>query len=270
MDRKHLLGGAAAVMMMLSGNALAGNTASEAGLTAMVETAADQDPKALEIMDAYIEKIGGKELIKSIESTKVTGTISVPMAGLGGSMTMMNKAPGMMKMVVDIAGFGKQESGYDGKVGWSSDPMGGPRLMTDEEVAALSEQADPTAAIKYRELYPTIEYAGETNFEGDKVHKIRMVDKDGTEQYQFFAVSSGLMVGSESTQPSPMGEINVISVMSEYKEFGGMKMPTKIVQKMGPQEVIMQVTAAEMNNVEDSAFELPAAIKALVEAKKDG
>ncbi|MFK7883166.1 MAG: hypothetical protein AB8F26_03150 [Phycisphaerales bacterium] len=272
MDRKIWLSGAVAAFTVFSGGVIANETATTSlvSIAGQPATETKHDEKAIEILDSYVEKIGGEKLIGSIESTKVTGTISVPMAGLSGTMTMQNKLPGMMSMVIEIAGFGKQESGYDGQVGWSSDPMSGPRLMTDEEIAGIADQTDPTAALKYRELYPMIEYAGETNFEGSKAHKIKMVDETGKVQYQFYNISTGLMVGQESTEASPMGELNVIAVMSEYKEFGGMKMPTKIVQKMGPQQVIMEIKTAEMNNVDDSAFELPAAIQALVEASKDG
>lgn len=271
MDRKAFLGGAAAALLMMTGSAIAAENNGNGWINhAHASLQADQDEKALEIMDAYVEKIGGKELISSIDSTKVSGTISVPMAGLSGSMDMQNKQPGMMLMVVDIAGFGKQETGFDGEVGWSSDPMSGPRLMTEEEISGLNEQADPAAALKFREQYPTIEYGGETNFEGAKAHKIKLVDENGDETYQYYNVSSGMMVGQESTQASPMGELNVMTLMSEYKEFGGMKMPTKIVQKMGPQQVIIEIKTVEMNNVDESVFELPAAIKAMVEASKDG
>jgi hypothetical protein len=262
---------AAACLFAFSGVASAATTLAEPATQTAAEAApVAHDAKALEIIDTYIEKIGGEEMIKSIVSTKMTGTLEVPMAGLSGSMTMMSKVPGMVSMVMDIPGFGKSESGFDGTVGWSSDPMGGPRLMTDEETKALKEQADPTIAMKYRERYPTIEYAGESNFEGKKAHKIRLVDADGEEQYEFFDIASSFMVGQEGVQSTPMGDINMITVMSDYKEFGGMQMPTKITQKIGPQEVIITIKTAEMNTVEDGAFELPAAIQALVKAQDDG
>lgn len=271
--KRNMLIGTVACVLSLAG---AASVAQELKVTLSfdeqpaVEAAVAHDAKALEIIDTYIEKIGGEEMIKSIVSTKMTGTLEVPMAGLAGSMTMMSKVPGMVSMVMDIPGFGKSESGFDGTVGWSSDPMGGPRIMTDEETKALKEQADPTIAMKYRERYPTIEYAGESNFEGKKAHKIRLVDADGEEQYEFFDIASSFMVGQEGVQSTPMGDINMITVMSDYKEFGGMQMPTKITQKIGPQEVIITIKTAEMNTVEDGAFELPAAIKALVEAQDDG
>ncbi len=267
--KRRLVLGAAACLVGLAGVASPA-LAIETGVGAAVTDDTKHDEKALGIIDAYIETLGGEEMIKSIESTKIVGTMEIPMAGMTGQMTMMSKVPGMVSMTMDLPGFGMTRSGFDGTVGWSSDPMTGPRLMTEEEVDTLKAQADPTIAMKYRDLYETIEYSGEVNFEGRKAHKITLIDEDGDQQIEFFDITSGLMVGQVSNQETPMGAIEVTTVMSEYKEFGGMQMPTKMVTSLGPQKMIMTITSAEINTVEDDAFELPSEIKALVEAEKDG
>ncbi|MEM9372266.1 MAG: hypothetical protein AAGA55_01355 [Planctomycetota bacterium] len=267
--KRGLIIGAAACVFTLAGAAHGGALTESASAAAFADDH-KHDAKALEILDGYLEKLGGVEVIDAIESTRLTGTMEIPMAGLTGNMVMMSKRPGMVSMTITIPGFGETRSGYDGNVGWSSDPMSGPRLMTEDEVESLKEQADPRIAMQYRDLYKTIEYAGQTGFEGSEAHKIRLVDADGDEQIEYFDPGSGLMVGQVSTQATPMGEIEVTTVMSDYKEFGGMSMPTKIVTKLGPQEIIMNITTAEINNVEADVFELPAEIKALVDAKEDG
>ena len=275
MDRKKLLAGLAlglASITAVAGAATTLTTAVAAEPEAANETKpeAKQDAKALEIMDAFVEKIGGKKLIESIESTKVTATMSVPMAGMNAKMTIMNKAPGKMMMVMEMPGFGKQETGYDGTHGWSSDPLQGPRLMSDEEADAIKDQADPAAQVKFREQYPTIAYKGETTFEGKNAHHIHLIDKDGDESNQYYSIDSGMLLGTTGVQPSQMGDLEITTVLSEYKEFGGMQMATKMVQKFGPQEVIITIDSVEVNSVDDSVFTPPAAIKALIEAQKEG
>ncbi len=269
MDRKKLLAGLALGLASITAVAGAATNLS-AVVAAEPEAKAEtkQDAKALEIMDAFVAKIGGKELIESIESTKVSATMSVPMAGMNAKMTIMNKAPGKMMMVMEMPGFGKQETGYDGTHGWSSDPLQGPRLMSEEEVDAIEEQADPAAQVKFREQYPTIAYKGETTFEGKKAHHIHLIDEDGDESNQYYSVESGMLVGSKGIQPSQMGDLEITTVLSDYKEFGGMQMATKMVQKFGPQEVIITIDSVEVNSVDDSVFAPPAAIKALIDAKK--
>lgn len=227
------------------------------------------DEKAVEIIEAYIEQIGGRELIASIKSTHTTGTVEIPMAGITGAIDMSNMAPGKMSMTMDLAGFGKTQQGYDGEIGWSTDPMNGPRLMSEKEVVQLADQADPAIALKYKQTYPTIEYAGETDFNGQRAHKIRLVRDNGKESFEYYSVDSGMMIGQENVQASPMGEIRVVTSLEDYKEFGGMKVPTTMIQQVGPQKIIITITSMEMNTVSPDAFERPDAVQALVEAKAD-
>lgn len=227
------------------------------------------DEKALKVIDTYVEKIGGKDLILSIKSMQTTGTMSIPMAGMSGKMEMYAAQPGRMMTVMELPGFGKIESGYDGQVGWNSDPMSGPRLMTAEQVADLGDQIDPNSAAKYRDRYHTIEHHGEVDFQGQKAHKIRLVRGDDREVIEYFSVESGLLIGQESLQNTEMGEIKVVAVMSDYKEFDGMKTPTKITQSIGPQQLVMTITAVKINAVDEGVFKRPAAVEALVKAQQE-
>jgi hypothetical protein len=259
------------ISMRLTGSGL-NLTVNFAGIAEPETAKADakkHDEKALKVIDTYIEKIGGKDLIMSIKSMETTATMEIPMAGMKGKMKIYAAQPGRMATIMELPGFGTIESGYDGEYGWNSDPMSGPSLMDEEQVKAMSDQIDPNSAAKYRERYPTIEHHGEVDFKGQKVHKIRLVSPEGRESIEYYSVDTGLMVGQESTQPSQMGEIKVVATMSEYKEFGGMKMPTRVAQSLGAQEMIMTIESVKLNNVDPSVFKRPAAVEALIEAKKE-
>lgn len=148
--------------------------------------------------------------------------------------------------------------------------MSGPRLMSEEEIADLSDQMDPNSAAKHREVYKVIEHAGEVEFQGQKAHKIRLVRKNGRESFEYYSMDSGLLIGQEMIQASQMGDIKVVAVMSDYKEFDGMKLPTKITQKVGPQEMVMTISEVSLNKVDDKVFKRPPAVEALVKAAKEG
>ena len=228
------------------------------------------DEQALKIIDNYVEKIGGKDMIMSIRSMHTKGTISIPMAGINGTMEMYAAQPGRMAMTMELPGFGTTETGYDGEYAWSTDPMQGPRLMTDEEIVDIKEQADPNSAAKHRDLYKVIEHAGEVDFNGQKAHKIRLVGKSDRESFEYYSAESGMLIGQESVQASPMGEIKVVTQLSDYKEFDGFKMPTRMVQSIGPQQIVIAITGVTLNKVEEGAFERPAAVQALIEAREEG
>ncbi len=235
------------------------------------EAAKKHDEKALKVIDTYVEKIGGKDLIMSIKSMHTSGTISIPMMGINGKVDVYAAQPGRMATVMDLPGLGRIETGYDGEYGWNSDPMSGPSLMDEEQIHALAEQSDPNAAAKHRELYSVIEYQGETDFQGQKAHKLRLVRaKGGMEATEFYSTDTGLLLGQESIQPSPMGEMKILSVMSDYKEFDGMKMPTRLQQSIGPNQMVTTIDSVTLNKVDPAVFKRPPAIEALIQAKNEG
>ena len=120
--------------------------------------------------------------------------------------------------------------------------------------------------LNFLENFPTIEYVEETEFDGQAAHKIHTIDTDGNESNDYYSVESGHQIGSEGEANTAMGKVNVILVMREYKEVGGQIQPTKFIQKIGPMEIFITTDSAESGPIDDSVFELPAAIQALIKA----
>jgi hypothetical protein len=65
-----------------------------------------------------------------------------------------------------------------------------------------------------------------------------------------------------------MGSMDVTTFVSDYKEVGGIKTPMKTRMQMMGQEQVMTFSKIEYDGPDDAkAFELPPAIKTMVEAK---
>lgn len=224
------------------------------------------DEKAIKIIEQSFEAVGGRDLLKQAKFVTMKGTLSIPAAGIEGSINTYVKAPDMMLVHTNIPMIGEQKQGLNGDIAWSSDPMGGPRIMPEDETKALREEADPTKRLNYKDDNPVIEYQGETEFDGKKAHKIRLVDTDGVESIEYYDIEKHFMIGSEAKVPTPMGQVQTTSMLRDYKDMGGVIQPTTMVQRMGPQEFSVKVTEVSYDEIDASVFELPAAIKALVKA----
>jgi hypothetical protein len=61
-----------------------------------------------------------------------------------------------------------------------------------------------------------------------------------------------------------MGPVTATQIISDYKKFGGMMLPTTMKQTAMGVEQIMKFTAVEWDNVPPSTFEPPPQIKALI------
>lgn len=259
---------AGAVSLLLFAFAGATTPAWGGGAGAVVALDEQHDAKAIEVIEKSIEAIGGREAISNIKHMTQTGTISVPMAGLNGTMDIQATLPDKFLMVITLPGMGEQRQGLNGDIAWSIDPMGGPRILPEAEAESVREQADMSNQLKFKENNPVIAYEGEVEFDGKAAHKIRLVDTDGDESIEYYAADSGYMIGNEMTVPSQMGDIKTISYLREYKDMGGIMTATKMVQKIGPQEVIFTIKSTNYDEVDESVFVLPDSIKALAEVQK--
>jgi len=112
--------------------------------------------------------------------------------------------------------------------------------------------------------YPKIETVSREDFEGMPAYKVRLLRPSGEEDFEYFAVDSGLLVGNSVTRMSPMGPMPATTVFSEYKDVGGLRIATRVVQKVMGVEQVMTLTTIEHDKLDASAFALPASIRALV------
>ncbi|MHA7813561.1 MAG: LolA-like protein [Phycisphaerales bacterium] len=269
MKRKNTLKAAAIGMSILTLTGISGIV--NAGTIAIAEPeAADvkHDAKAIEVIEKSIKATGGRELLESAKFVHTKGTLSMPAAGIEGTIETWLHAPDKLYVLVNIPMFGEQKQGINGDVAWSSDPMGGPRLLPEDEAKALRDESDPASRLDFEKDNKVLEYVGEVEFDGQKAHKIRLVDHDDNQSHEYYSVEKGYMLGMEAKVPTQMGQVQMTSYMREYKEMGGVLQPTKMMQKAGPQEFHITISEVSYDDIDASKFELPDAIKALVKAQE--
>ena len=240
--------------------------ASAAMLLLTAPLSAQAAPSAADVLAKYVTAIGGKDAIMKITSLKQTSTMQVPAVGLTADVESYQAAPNKMAMKSTIPGVGEMLQGTNGEIAWDANPMQGPRLLSDKELAQTLEGADFYGNM----LYPVDRFSkmanlGEVDFNGEKSYKLTLVRKDsGRETTQYFSVATGLIVGAETVQESQMGALQVSSTLSDYKDFGGVKFPTKTEVTMGANKLIMTITNVVINGVPATAFDIPEAVKPLI------
>ena len=226
-----------------------------------------QLPSVDEIVSRHLEAIGGRDAVLAHSSTRATGTIDILGQGLSGAMTAYGEAPNKVVIVMAFEALGFEiRQGFDGEVGWAVDPMTGERLLQDGELQQLIDEADFYSDLHDPEKFTSMEVVEETEFAGKQAYKVRLVYKSGRESFEYFDVDTGLLAGVEGVQESVMGSLNVVTVLENYQEFGDLMVPTRMTQELGPGQTIqVTIDSIEFDNVEASVFDLPAAIKALIQ-----
>lgn len=226
-------------------------------------------PPAEEILERYVEAIGGRDVVLEPESSRATGTFAMPSAGLTGTMTTMGSEPDRMLLQIELPGIGTMRTGYDGEVGWSIDPMTGARILESGELAGIKDQANELAQVRDPSLFTSVETIGTSEVDGEACHQVKLAWKSGRESVDCYSADTGLLLTTTATQKSPMGSIEVMTRFSDYQEFGGIRMPTRIAQDVMGQSIVMTIESVEFDVVDDDAFDLPPEIEARVEAAEE-
>lgn len=235
----------------------------QAPATKAPSSAAADLPDARTIVDRHIKAIGGREAILAHKSMHATGTLSIPASGISGPVDIYGAAPDRVLVKSTISGIGEIVDAYDGTHAWTISPMTGPALKTGKELEQTRLDADFYSELRDPKKY-TLKTLEKTSFDGRDCYKVSVKRSDGTEDFDFYDVGTGLRAGSINTRETQMGTMTVNNVESAYKKFGTLTQATSLMQKMMGVEQKITLESVEYDKVDPAIFEAPAAIKALI------
>jgi len=221
-------------------------------------------PDARDIINKHIKAVGGRDAILARKSMHGTGTLSVPASGMSGTVEVFGAAPNLQTIKISMTGVGEITEGFDGRHGWSVNPMTGPTLKVGKELDQAKLDADFYADLRDPKTYPTVKTLEKVTFDGRPCYKVSLTRVDGSEDIDYYDVATGLRAGSENTRETPMGVISQTSVETNYKKFGKLLQPTQMSMKAMGVEQQITLNTLEFDNVDPTVFEPPAAIKALI------
>lgn len=222
-------------------------------------------PSAADVLRKHLAATGGEKAWEPKTQARMKGGVEIPAAGLKGTMEMLTLAPSKVLVTMDLPGIGTTRSGCDGTTGWSIDPMRGPALMSDAEIGDLLRDANFQRDLALAKDPGSAEVVGLFEFEGAPCWRVKVAGS-GTkprEMHQFYEKDSGLMRGTAMRVPTPMGEIPAVIEVTQYKDFGDVKVATVTTTKVMGQRQVMTIDSVEWTGVDEKAFELPEEIKAL-------
>jgi zinc protease len=222
-------------------------------------------PKAEALMDRFIEVTGGKAAYEKLTSEITTGTMEFTAQGLKAAMTTYAAPPDKTYVSMELEGIGKIEQGTSDGVAWDKNAMTGPHVKTGEERAQSLRDATFNSTLNWRTLYPKAETIGVDTLDGEECYKVILTPADGKAVTSYFQKKSGLVVKRTMVAVSQMGETPVEQIMAEYKDFGGILTPTKMIQRLAGQEFTITIDSVKANQeIPADKFDPPAEIKALL------
>jgi len=224
----------------------------------------DPLPTGREVVDRFIDAIGGRDAIAAISSYRTRGTFELTDQGLIGELEMIAARPARNVVKVNLPGVGEVLSGYDGKVAWTVNPASGPAVLSGAAAAQAAEDAAFDAVLHPPSLTQELTVVERVEFNDRSCYKVKVVFGSGRELFEYYDIETGLKIGTEGSHETPLGLVPSTTVLSDYRSFGGLRQATVIVQRPLGIEQVVRLVSFEYNAVADEAFELPAAIKALI------
>lgn len=222
-------------------------------------------PAAATVLDRYVEVTGGKSAYEKHKTEVETGKLEFGGLGLTGTLSGYSAEPGLHYSSLDLEGVGKIEMGVSGGVAWENNSISGPRVKTGEEKLQAMRDARINAPYHWRELYSKAETTGAETVDGEDCYRVVLTPAEGKPVTMYFGKKSGLMKKTTLIATSPQGDIPAETLVSGYREFSGVLMPTKMTQKAVGQEFTITIEDVKVNQeIPPARFELPAEIKALL------
>jgi Photosynthetic reaction centre cytochrome C subunit len=190
-------------------------------------------PPATQILDKYIQALGGAQRLAAINSFIATGT-SLGYEGLGGggSFTIYGQRPDKRTTKIEFKEHperGNSTRAFDGKAGWIKSPRS---LLGEYELTGTEwDGARLDALLAFPDQIKTALTnwkVGSLESMGDKdVQVVQGSGPRGLLATFYFDKDSGLLIREVRYGTSPIGHVPIQMDFSDYRDVNGVKFPFK-------------------------------------------
>jgi predicted Zn-dependent peptidase len=186
---------------------------------------------ASSVMTSYIEAIGGKAAVESVQTMLFNAEVTIEGAPFKPTAVIKSMAPNKSSMEMSIAGMGTiMKQKFDGTTGYA-EQQGMKQPMSEEDVAEQASQ---------KGLFPEAHYTADeielmslSDLEGTDVYKIKV--KGVSESFRYYDANSGLLLREEATEEAQGQSVTTITVHSDYRAVDGVMIPFGRKITAGPQ-----------------------------------
>ena len=181
-------------------------------------------PTANQIIDDYIQALGGVAALQNLTSLKEQGTVTSD----GGSSTVeiVSRDPDQ-RLVRLHESAGDAISVFDGREGWLSNPGHPLREIHGGELDAARIDADLHFPLHIHRICADLRLEGQTTVELHEAFILSCVNSEKPTIELYFDRDSKLLVRMTRYLDSPLGRIPTQIDFSDYRDAGGVKIPLR-------------------------------------------
>ncbi|HVQ39589.1 MAG TPA: c-type cytochrome [Pyrinomonadaceae bacterium] len=183
-------------------------------------------PTAEQVLDKYVEVLGGKAAIDKLQTRVMKGSW-LAANGMTLGYEVYQSGPDKVYTVVSIPQQGVLEKGFDGAIGWEKSSAG-IRTLEDPELFYLKRYPDIFKDLKLKEQYTRLSFAGKDKIDEKEVYVLRGTTPDNKRERLYFDVQTGFLLRRSVNVTTMIGVIPEQVDFDDYRDVGGMKLPFTI------------------------------------------
>jgi photosynthetic reaction center cytochrome c subunit len=187
-------------------------------------------PSADEILDKYIQALGGEAAIRKVTSRSITATLTIP-TGPGGTTEapargeIFQKAPNL-RLNVTNTGKATIEDGFDGTVAWTENARGVVNPAAQLAQPVYQRSADFYEPLNIKKEYTKLEVTAVEKVNDHDAYAVVGMLPDDTPETLYFDTQTGFLLRKITSLPTVVGRSPFEVEYDDYRDTGsGVKIP---------------------------------------------
>jgi len=191
------------------------------------------EPLVEQILEKYVEAIGGRAAVEKISSRLSKGTFEGSFAGVkvSGATEILEQAPDKTITLISLPGMGVMRRAIVGTYGYEQMPFFGLRRFSRLELNETKLSADFHWPLNLKRLYASLTYRGQEKVGEMETHVVEAMSSTDVVTRLYFDTQSGLLVRRDSTN------------FEDYREVDGLRLPFR----MRDARTLIQLTEIKHN-----------------------
>jgi hypothetical protein len=213
-------------------------------------------PTADQILDKYLQAVGGAEALQKTTSRVEKGTINVGARQF--PIEIFAKAPDKRLSVMHGQN-GDSITAYDGHTGWLGNGDRPPQEMTEAEASIFKIDADFRLAADIKQIFTQLRVGRPDKVADKDANQLIGLRRGQPPVRLFFDAQSGLLVRVVRYAETPLGRNPSQVDYSDYRDSGGVKIPYQWTLARPAGRFTIKVDQVQVNvPIDDAKFAKPA------------
>ena len=221
---------------------------------------------AQQIIERYVEALGGREAVRSHTSMHISGQLRFPgNKGFSSPIEIFSARTNRFFLQVQLPE-GLHRQGCDGRRYWRATGTD-VKFATGKDLEQLLAMRDFDAELHEPGAYRSMETLGTIMVGDRRCFQVLLIRQSGEVFDEFFDAETGLLHQRRRTDEARGGSRQLLEAYGDYRRFGNQLMPAQQVFTALQYREELTVSKVEWDNVPETVFDPPPDLKALAQGE---